>query len=201
MYRISSSAIRRSYRRLSSFTLVELLTVIVIIALLAALTLAAGGAVLKRAARVRATNEIQAMGAGLANYKVDNGVFPIYDMNPSPPLGVYPADPSTLGGVYQFSSELLYQALSGKTNYTDPTVAGTNSYVPFKSGQLGSLSNNTYVKDPFGFSYGYSTGDTTNNVPYNGDGFYDLWSTGGTTGVTTANPNYTNTWLVNWKQS
>jgi len=192
MYRISSSTVQRSYRRLSSFTLVELLTVIALIALLAGLTLAAGGAVLKNAARTRAKNEIQAMSAGVENYKVDNGVFPNYVMS-GPPYG---PDPSTPGGSYQLSSELLYQCLSGKLNYTDPPT-GTNSYVPFKSGQLGSLNSNTYIKDPFGFSYGYSSGDGANNIPYNGAGFFDLWSTGGTTG---AAKETTNTWIVNWKQ-
>ena len=78
----------------------------------------------------------------------------------------------------------------------------------FRTGQLGNIktaagtgyaaTTSTYIQDPFGFSYGYSTGDGVNNIPYNGDGFFDLWSTGGTTGATTANPNYTNTWLVNW---
>jgi len=192
MYRVSSVTLRRSYFRVSSFTLVELLAVIAIIALLAGLTLVAGGSVLKSAARTRAKNEIQAMSSGLENYKVDNGVYPAYIMT-GPPYG---NDPSTSGGVYQLSSQLLYQALSGKVNYTDPST-GTNFYMPFKPGQLASLNNNTYVKDPFGFSYGYSTGDGANNIPYNGAGFFDLWSTAGTTGGATQS---TNTWIVNWKQ-
>jgi len=170
--------------------------VILIISLLAAMTLIAGGAVLKAAATSRAKTEIRAISAALENYKVDTGVYPLFDMA-GPTNGTYKTDPTD--PTYQLSSEALYQALAGKTNYTDALPTGVTIYYPFKSGQLGSLNNNTFIKDPFGFPYGYSTGNGTGDVPYNGIGFYDLWSTGGTTGATTANPNSTNTWLTNWK--
>jgi prepilin-type N-terminal cleavage/methylation domain-containing protein len=196
MSRISSIIGRQRERRLSSFTLVELLTVIAIIAILAGLVLAAGGGVLKKAARSRAVSEIASMSNLLESYKVDNGVYPTFDMTQP----YFNQDPSTPLGLYQLSSQVLFQNLTGKTNATDVPVPGVKSYATFSASQLGNPNAGTYIKDPFGFSYGYSTGDgTAANPPNNGVGFFDLWSTGGTTGYTKANPNYTNTWLENWK--
>ncbi len=64
-------------RRRDSFTLVELLTVILIIVILASLTLAAANAVMARAARSRASSEIQALSTALESYKTDNGIYPL----------------------------------------------------------------------------------------------------------------------------
>lgn len=195
-----SSLRRKSRFFLHSFTLIELLTVIAIIALLAGITIAAGGGLMKQAGRTRARSEIAGMSNALESYKVDNGAYPAAAFLLGPPQGAYTMDSSTPGGNYQQSSEILYQALSGKTNYTDPAT-GAKYYMTFKSGQLGNPGNNTYIKDPFGFSYGYSSGDVSGaQYPYSGTGFFDLWSTGGTTGVTSANSNPTNTWISNWSQ-
>src|ERR1700679_952273 len=117
--------------RWNSFTLIELLVVISIIAILAALTLAAAEAIMNKGARSRATAEIQAMSAALESYKADNGTYPWTN-------SVYPAsvpifastndylatDPSSVGGTYTVSAQLLYEALSGKTNFEDPPIAG-----------------------------------------------------------------------------
>lgn len=184
----------------SSFTLIELLTVIAIIAILAALILAAGNGVMAKAARSRASSEIQAMSTGLEGYKTDNGIYP-----PASNLttNTYTAnDGSQSGGVYQASSQLLYQALSGQTNFNDIHLAGVKSYMPFKPNQLGNVSaaagttgsGSTYIQDPWNYSYGYSTGSTA-NYPYNGSGFFDLWSTGG---YLVAKLN-TNAWISNWQ--
>jgi len=192
-----SSLQRRFARRLSSFTLVELLTVITIIALLTALTLVAGGAVLKRAAKARTTSEINAMSAALEQYKTDVGVFPNFVMT-GPPNGSYSYSDTGAGGGYQQSSQVLFRSLSGKTNFNDAPISGVTVYYPFKPSQVGNPANNSYVKDAFGISYGYSTGEGTNNspdVPYNGVGFFDLWSTGGEPG---ASPSETNSWISNW---
>jgi type II secretory pathway pseudopilin PulG len=60
-----------------SFTLVELLTVILIIMILASLTLAAANSVMGQAARSRARSEIQALSTALESYKTDNGIYPL----------------------------------------------------------------------------------------------------------------------------
>jgi prepilin-type N-terminal cleavage/methylation domain-containing protein len=187
--------------RPSSFTLIEMLAVITIIAILASLILWAGSAVMTLASRNRARSEIQAFSTALENYKVDNGAYPADNNLDGPPNGSYSLDPSVAGGSYQFSSETLYQALSGQTNFsTSPT--GVKAYYTFKGSQVGNtgLGLNTYVQDPFGFSYGYSPGDgTPNHVPYSGSGFFDLWSTGGTTETTRTDPTPINSWISNWK--
>lgn len=172
----------RKPRALASFTLVELLTVIVIIAILMALTLAAASGVMKSAARSRARAEIKGMASALESYKIDNGAYPQYDF-PGGTNSYATASPSTAGSYYQLSSQTLYQSLSGQTYYSVP-VSGAKSYMSFKTSQLGNYaagSPATYIQDPFGNAYGYSTGTSTTDLPYSGAGFFDLWSTGGDT--------------------
>jgi prepilin-type N-terminal cleavage/methylation domain-containing protein len=170
----------RGTGRLASFTLVELLTVMTIIAILAALTLAAANGVFNTGARARARGEVQAMSTALEGYKTDNGIYP-------PVAGLttntYSAsDGSSSGGVYQQSSQLLYQALSGQTNYADVPVSTSKSYMTF-----------------YGYSTGTVPGAATTNYPYNGNGFFDLWSTGGVTlAKYSANNSLTNAWIANW---
>jgi len=196
--------------RLNSFTLIELLTVIAIIAILAALTLAAAEGVMKSAARSRAKAEIQGLSTALESYKSDNGIYPSAYTFTGGASNYAAADPLTQTN-FSGSAQLLYQALSGYANFRDTPVAGTKSYMSFKANQLGNATaaagtsgaGSTYVQDPFGYPYGYYTGDTPvagapqQNPPYNGTGFFDLWSTGGNT---TTTPNWTNSWISNWQQ-
>jgi Tfp pilus assembly protein PilE len=202
------SVVSRGFRgRSNSFTLVELLTVIFIIVILAGLTLAAGEGVMNQAARSRTRAEIQAMSAALESYKADNGIYPSNTFTGGT-NGSYSA--TSLDGTsstYQQSSQILYQALAGKTNFTDPPVAGVKYYMSPKADALGNAiaptTGPTYFQDPFGYSYGYNAGDTTvpadNTTPYNGTGFFDLWSTGGSLTTTTPSPP-TNSWISNWTQ-
>ena len=217
MRKVTSSSERARKSRLASFTLVELMTVMAIILILAALVLGAWSGVMKEGGRKRAQGEIQAMSAALEGYKTDNGVYPIGTTTagaasqllgpPSP--GTYLPDPAVANAPnYQNASQALYQALSGQTNFNDAPVAGVKSYYLFKINQLGNNNapagtippGSTYIRDPWNNAYGYSTGD--NKIPQvqypnNGTGFFDLWSTGGTTGVNpTTDPN---NWIVNWK--
>jgi prepilin-type N-terminal cleavage/methylation domain-containing protein len=206
------SVVLRKNRRLSSFSLIELLMVIAIIAILAALTLAAASAVMNKGARSRASAEIQAMGTALEGYKTDNGIYPTASGLLTNSAAA-PYHSTTLDGTstaYQTNSQTLYMALSGKTNFLDLPAAGVKSYMSFKMNQVGnattaagtapSASTSTYVKDPWGYSYGYSTGTTNNattvSYPFNGSGFFDLWSTGGLINGAQAN---TNAWLSNWQ--
>jgi prepilin-type N-terminal cleavage/methylation domain-containing protein len=196
----------RRFGRWKSFTLVELLVVIAIIAILAALTLAAAEAVMTHAARSRAFSEIQAMTAALENYKADNGIYP--QTNTFSSTNAYSSVDPTSPNYFE-CGQCLYQALTGKTNYEDTPVAGVKSYMNFKPSQLGNYNApagssgaaSTYVQDPWGYSYGYYTGDTASPQqapPCNGTGFFDLWSTGGS--LTTTSGGYTNTWISNWTQ-
>jgi prepilin-type N-terminal cleavage/methylation domain-containing protein len=191
--------------RPASFTLIELLTVMAIISVLMALTFAAISALWSRANRSRASSEIQAMSAALEGYKTDNGIYPPSDGTVLL-TNTYAAYDGT-SVAYQTNSQLLYQALSGQTNYADTHVSGVKTYMTFKTIQLGNFAaaagttgtNATYIRDPWGYSYGYSTGPSpasTTNSPYAGSGFIDLWSTGGLL-VSKVN---TNAWISSWAQ-
>lgn len=192
----------KSKYALASFTLVELLTVMTIIAILAALTLAAASGVMTKAKRNRAAGEIQAMSSALEGYKADNGIYAPSDgtqLLTNTPYTSY--DGTSVN--YQTNGQLLYQALSGQTNFTATPISGRKAYMSFKQSQIGdptgTVSGGTYVQDPWGYCYGYSTGNAA-NFPYNGSGFFDLWSTGGLLKAqVTATPNLTNAWISNWR--
>jgi prepilin-type N-terminal cleavage/methylation domain-containing protein len=188
-------------RSKSAFTLIELLTVMAIIAILLGLILAAMSGVLKTSGRARARSEVEALKSALESYKADNGTYPV------PPDGsgfsstnVYTsASPTQANGLYQQSSAYLYQQLTGRTNYTDPvSTFGTHIYYPFRSAELGndtpSATGQIYIKDPFGNSYGYFAGDAA-SVPMSGTNQYDLWSTGGDTSSPATN---IPTWITDW---
>jgi len=189
-----------------SFTLIELLLTMAIIAILMGLTFAAVTALYSRASRSRASSEIQAMSAALEGYKTDNGIYPPSDgslLLTNTPYANF--DGTSVN--YQTNSQILYQALSGQTNFSDVHAAGVKTYMNFKANQLGNLNStgawgagSTYVQDPWTYSYAYSTGPSVSTVgatnsPYNGPGFFDLWSTGG---LLAAKVN-TNAWISNWQ--
>jgi prepilin-type N-terminal cleavage/methylation domain-containing protein len=189
------------------FTLVELLTVMAIIAILAALVLAAGAGVMAKAARSRATVEIKAMSDALEAYKNDNGVYPVASLTPAsgsiltgPPSATYEVSPIADTN-YKVASQGLFLALTGQAYMTATPVVGAKSYITLRSNQVGAPAGpNSYVQDPWNYPYGYSTGDAKNPqvlYPNNGTGFFDLWSTGGTITSTTTDP--TAPWVTNWK--
>jgi len=194
-------------KRVFSFTLVELLVVMLIISILAALSIAAGFSVFNAGKRNRARAEIQAMSAALEGYKVDNGIYPQSDGVLLTNSAAAPYSDSTWDGTsteYQTNSTLLYIALSGQTNYN--SAPGAKAYMQFRANQVGNQAGPySYIHDPWNYSYGYSTGTApgaaTTNYPFNGSGFYDLWSTAGVTASVVATNNaLTNTWISTWTQ-
>jgi prepilin-type N-terminal cleavage/methylation domain-containing protein len=197
-------------KRVASFTLIELLVVMAIIAILAGLILNASSGVWTKAARSRATTEIKAMGTALENYKTDNGLFPpATGLTTNSGYSANSLDGNTTA--YQTNAETLYTALSGQTNYNDTPLSAGPSYMSFKVGQLGNATaaagtaqpNSTYVRDPWGYAYGYSTGSvvgTTTNAPFNGWGLFDLWSNGGVSAAkVSTTSSLTNAWISNWQ--
>ena len=193
MLRPFRSNLFRSNLAHRSFTLIELLVVMGIIAILASLILYAGIGVIKKGQRSRASAEIAAMSTALDGYKTDNGIYPPSD-------GVLLTNAyNTYDGTssnYQTNSTLVFIALTGQ-NYLGATpAAGVKSYMNLKANQVGNPGGPfSYVKDPWGNSYGYSTATNAAGItPYNGNGFFDLWSTGGEKagGLQAA-------WLSNWQ--
>jgi prepilin-type N-terminal cleavage/methylation domain-containing protein len=196
--------------RFDSFTLVELLIVMAVIAILTSIVLFAASGALAKAKRSRAAAEIQAISAALESYKTDNGAYPStnaatgFAMSTSSLLTNSAAAPyfsTTLDGTssqYYNTSQLLFINLTGMTNFSDTAAAGPKSYLALKAVQVGdptgALTGASYIKDPWGYSYAYSIG-TAASSPYSGSGFFDLWSTGGTL---SSSPN-TNAWISNWQ--
>jgi general secretion pathway protein G len=181
----------------SSFTVLELLVVITIIIALAGLILATVGYVQKKGARSRAEAEIAAISAAMESYKADNGIYP----REAATTDMLNAQSSTNPSTYQTASLYLYKTLSGDASANLQPPAGSKSYFSFKPQMLGgakdangNLTSVTYIRDPFGNSYGYSTiqaATGTSTVGYNPT--FDLWSTAG--GTTT---NDVVGWVKNW---
>jgi len=142
--------------RSRGFTLVEVLTVIVIITLLAGIVVGASKYALTKAARSRTQAEIAAMEGALEAFKNDHGSYPL---RPT----------TSLGDLY--SSTNIYNALAGGS-----AVYGPKVYMSFRPNQLGivNVAGNevTNVVDAFGVNYRYLSPGTNNATGF------DLWSYG-----------------------
>lgn len=168
-----------SQARRGAFTLVELLTVVVIIMVLVGMVVGISGYAQTKQARAKATADIGSLATACENYKADYGAYPRHmerTDNIDPKLHGDPIAPN-----YRASSLYLYAALSGdfrpgagedgatqQLNALPSSPDGrpeTKSYYPFKESQLGRRAGGTtsakgpieYIKDPYGNSYGYST--------------------------------------------
>lgn len=203
MRKISKFDFRFSiFRKGAAFTIMELLVVISIIIILAALILGTVGYVQKKAARSRAEAEIAAISAACESYKADNGVYPANtDTNALDAKGGSAGNPAT----YQLASLYLYESLYGVTDGNRSTTPTSKSYFTFKPNMLYPTDQTQpilYIRDPFGNSYGYSTAyaadvqanpGTTPSRGYNPT--FDLWSTGG---ATTNSSSDLAGWIKNW---
>ena len=185
------------FREGPAFTILELLIVISIIVILAALILGTVGYVQKKAARSRAEAEIAAMSAACESYKADNGTYPS-----NADTDQVDARNSTSPSGYQLASLYFYESLYGVASGSRSATPTTKSYLTFKPNMLGptdQTQNILYIRDPFGNSYGYSTAaqaDITKGTNPPGRGYnptFDLWSTAN------ANPpTDQNQWIKNW---
>ena len=211
---------RSPHPRHRAFTLIEMLVVMAVIAILAAILLNLNGLVQAKAARTRADGEIKALSTGCEAYKADNGSYPQGDNSDK-------LDPRTAGNPntddYRNASQFLYKKLSGDENVNERnepngTPPESKSYLAdFFTPQrlsvdpnkpVGSIGRVLYIKDPYGNPYGYSTiglkaeqdfrADTT-KPRTSGKGFnptFDLWSTAGKTSL--SDPTTINVWVKNW---
>jgi prepilin-type N-terminal cleavage/methylation domain-containing protein len=121
-------------RRLSSaapgFTLIEVLTVLLIITVLMGLVIGGAKHAWMKSKRSRAQAEIATIEMALENYKVDNGYYPAGDGSTN-------------------SSSVLYSNL----------VAGSKRYLNFRGNQLLVTSGITNgLVDPFSGTYYYQIG-------------------------------------------
>lgn len=191
------------------FTLVELLCVMTIIAILAALVLGTFQYAQQKGARSRSETEINALEAALESYKADNGTYPSSSETDS--LG--PVATSYSPSAYVAAGQILYKALSGDTDFNFSNGMGGASagkqYFEFKPNQLYSngTTSTTYPIDPWGNAYGYSTAQANvapTALPATTPGFnptFDLWSTAGSTEAPNPTPSSGTVdpkWIKNW---
>jgi len=172
-----------------SFTLIELMVVVAVIAILAGLVLGGAGAVRQRAARGQAKAEISAIEAGLARYQMDFGAYPVPSNAISSGASGYNADPRN----YVQAGQALFTNLWGTNKFTNGAGGGRqylNVKVSMVFTSVASDSTPDYFVDPWGYSYGYSWNGT--NSLYGG-AVPDVWSTGGGT-----NAAATNKWITSW---
>lgn len=157
-----------------AFTLIEMLTVMAVIAILAAILLSLNGLVQKKAALSRAEGEIAAMSAACESYKADVGVYPEDDnagADPDTVLLCPLLDGDPTAAKYKNASLALYKALSGDAKpgmNPDPPAqhddkpdgrAETKRYYEFRPNQLRKSATGDIegIQDPFNNIYGYST--------------------------------------------
>ncbi len=185
-------------KRRRSFTLIELLTVVAVIGILAAIVLGAAGYVQNKAALSRASSEIQALENACEGYKADNGTYPRTSGSATTSTDGLSARNTYTPTSYQTQSLFLYTALTGDTNGAG---VATVSYFPIKpamcyrttmSAAISGSNTVQFLMDPWGNSYGYSTaGQVSGTSGYNST--FDLWSTGGNT-----SSSGTGQWIKNW---
>ena len=220
MNRLVSAHMKTKTSPKSAFTLIEMLTVMAVIAILASLIVGIQAFAQKKAALTRAEGEMRTMGAAAESYKADEGGFPRDLKGQNSDTDILDpridGDPTNLK--YQKASLVLYKALSGDEEANGK--AKEKLYCEFLPSQLQKNSSGEikFIKDPFGNSYGYSTAGVAMEENYRQDllkdpstkrpsgtdlkGFnptFDLWSTGG---VVTKGSGTLNTerkrWVKNW---
>ncbi len=161
-----------------AFTLIELMAVITIIVILAALVIGSMGFVQDKQARSKAKVQVELLSKALEEYKLDTGSYPA----------------STKDDGTGQSDICLYQALfyegytyTKATTPPSPWTKGTKIYVadldPItnKQGWEDPVTATTppasaKVKDPWGYEYRYRSAAANPSGTQNPD--FDLWSVG-----------------------
>lgn len=167
----------------SAFTLLEMLTVLAIIVVLAGLVLSVGGYVSKKSALARSAGEIAMLSSACESYKSDNGNYP-RDV-PTSGAGVTDVispknDFIPTNTKYAESSLFLYKELSGDKVGAGtrpdgiPDDGATRYMKEFEPRILNATRNPAtkaitevrYLQDPFGFPYAYSTAAAKDEQDY-----------------------------------
>lgn len=157
----------------SGFTLVEMLTVMAVIAILTALIVSVNSYVQRKAAESRATSEIAAITAACEGYKADNGSYPrspgVTEPKESGDKGFLNPreDAAPTSKKYKDASLFLYSALSGDADLDFVPDADAKTYFTFTPDKVYASKTNgkidtrpksvQFIQDPWGNSYGYST--------------------------------------------
>ena len=202
------------------FTLIEMITVVAIIIVLAGLVISVSGYVNQKANRTKADGEMRAMFSALDSYKADNGIFPKTEETDKldPRVDIAPTSSN-----YIKANLALYSAITGDYEPSDAPDGrpekNSKSYHQFVPSQLnhtkdgsGGVASVRYISDPWGNPYGYSTAANKLEEEYRQDvrknptaprpselkGYnptYDLWSTASATTLAQKAK-----WVRNWAE-
>ena len=208
------------------FTLIEMITVMAVIAILASIVLAVNSFVQNKSSRIRANTEIEALKAALASYKADNGSVPRKDEVTENGKGLNPVEHvNPASGKdrerYVLACRELYEKLNGDDDRDGRTDKDRTSYAAdffspnrVRYDSTGSAKKVDYLQDPFGNCFGYSTEGSRVEEDYRKElradasaarptiskcfgAEFDLWSTGGTTKMASGGPDY-GKWVKTW---
>ena len=161
----------RSKKFRQGFTLVEMLAVITIIVILAAVTMIGLGYARDKQARSKATVQINLLSNALEEYKLDTGAYPVG------------------GNAARGDSNIVYRALYWDTDDNGNGADADREQKIYladldpendKQGWIDGNKTNAKIIDPWGNEYYYRSGKTTegkaNPAAINPD--FDLWSAG-----------------------
>ena len=173
------------------FTIMELSVAIVVVIVLSGMLFSTAQYIQDKSRRSRTEVEIAAISMALENYRVDNGVYPANDATRT--LDPVINNPVT----YRPASSFLYSQITGDDDANPLTPAPGNSRnyfgITLTPGMLAPNppGSGTYLQDPFGHSYGYSTMKAENPTNATGNNpTFDLWST--------RNSSDPSQWIKNW---
>jgi prepilin-type N-terminal cleavage/methylation domain-containing protein len=176
----STSALPRAASH-KAFTLIEILTTISIVVILAALLLNVAGHAWEKGSRDLALSQIHALQSGIDAYKLDYGSYPEWK------------EGSATGSTKVLITELVVNRINANPPQKPYVDIQPKMYENFRPGFKGSsdelAGGANYLQDPFGNPYHYqSPGDPENS----GVAFYDLWSQGKKNSSDKAK------WIKNW---
>lgn len=156
-------------RKDPAFTLVELLAVVAIIGLLAALLLAGVAEAKAKAMRIQCANNVRQLGIGLQAFVADNGVYPLCS-NPNYRKGVYPTH------TMMWMTALQYTEISVPRNSTNRISFG--AWAGQGVWKCPSANKPSNWPDALGYeSYGYNAYGMSPRIDTNalGLGGHHVW--------------------------
>ena len=206
---------------LRGFTLIEMLTVMAVIAVLAGLILSVNGFAQRKAATAKAEGEIAAISAACETFKLETGEFPQSEDTDELDPRAHEEPVGKDKDVYRKACIDLYKDLSGdqepQGDVDGKPEPGNKTYYTFETKLLNAkkdasgngIEKVNFIQDPWANCYGYSTAGLKAEQEYrkqaqkradaprdNTRGYnptFDFWSTAGSNAK-----NNKAKWVKNW---
>jgi len=185
-------------RRPHAFTLIELMVVMIIIAILAALTLGGFQFANQWSRTAKSEANIEFVKTALETYSQRFGEYPSVLKSPHSPDGL---DISAAAALYQAisgdgSDYILSDGTASDGQYTEEEIRDSIAEVP--PSMVGEASDGTlFLIDGFGNPIFYRRADMTNAI----NPTFDIWSTANDNSTPSLNGDYRPapaTWITNW---